>query len=113
MLIAQWAARAAYAPLLRAGVRIYEYLPRMLHAKTIVVDDQWTCVGTANMDYRSFFVNHEIVLFSRVAPLCAKIKEQFLEDLEHSQEVCKIKWPKRSWRERMTEAIGWIARRWL
>jgi len=111
--ITKWAARAAYTPLLRAGVRIYEYLPRMLHAKTIVVDGKWTCVGTANMDYRSFFVNHEIVLLSRVEPLCAKIKEQFLDDLTHSEEICKLNWPLRSWREKMTETIGKIARRLL
>lgn len=111
--IAKWAARAAYTHLLKAGVRIYEYMPRMLHAKTMVVDGEWTCIGTANMDYRSFFVNHEIVLLSRVRPLCEKIEEQFHEDCKYTKEICKITWPIRSWREKLTEAIGSIAKRLL
>ena len=111
--LTKWAARAAYTPLLRAGVRIYEYLPRMLHAKTMTVDGEWACVGTANMDYRSFFLNHEIVLVSRVETLCKKLEEQFLEDLKQAEEICKIAWPRRAWREKITECIGWIARRWL
>ena len=111
--IAKWAAHALYTPFLRAGVRIYEYVPRMLHAKTMVVDGQWACIGTANMDYRSFFLNHEIVLVSRVENLCQKLEAHFLEDLSHAEEICKIKWPYRSWRAHITEFIGWIARRWL
>ena len=46
--IAQWAAHALYGPLLRHGVRVYEYQPRVLHAKTLLVDDAWGTVGTAN-----------------------------------------------------------------
>ena len=113
VLLTKWAARAAYAPLLRAGVRIYEYLPRMLHAKTMTVDGKWACIGTANLDYRSFFLNHEIVLVSRVENVCKKLEEQFLEDLKYAKEICKIAWPKRAWREKLTEFIGWVARRWL
>lgn len=52
---AAWAAQAAYARMLTSGVRIWEYLPQMLHAKTVLVDQDWATVGTANFDYRSFF----------------------------------------------------------
>ncbi|CAM5531446.1 Cardiolipin synthase [Rhodanobacter lindaniclasticus] len=61
--ITQWAARAAYGSLRAAGVRIWQYQPRVLHAKTVLVDDDWATVGTANFDYRSFFVNDELNLF--------------------------------------------------
>lgn len=111
--LTRWAARAAYANLLHAGVRIFEYLPRMLHAKTVIIDDEWASIGTANMDYRSFFANYEINLLSRGTPLCVELKNQFLDDLHHAEEICKVKWPNRPWSEHITEAIGWIARRWL
>jgi len=60
VFLTQWAARAAYASLLKAGVRIYEYLPRVLHAKTAVIDGAWGTVGTANLDYRSLYLNYEL-----------------------------------------------------
>lgn len=50
--------------MLAAGVHIWEYLPRVLHAKTVVVDHDWATVGTANFDYRSFFLNDEMNLWS-------------------------------------------------
>ncbi|HSN17765.1 MAG TPA: phospholipase D-like domain-containing protein, partial [Gammaproteobacteria bacterium] len=45
--VVQWAAHALYSNLLAAGVQIHEYMPRMLHAKTLVVDGDWCTVGTA------------------------------------------------------------------
>jgi len=40
-----YASRARYAELLRAGIRIYEYTPAMMHAKTIVADGMWSAIG--------------------------------------------------------------------
>lgn len=111
--IARWAARAAYAVLLEGGVRIYEYLPRMLHAKTAVIDGTWSTVGTANLDYRSFFLNHELTLVSADPGLCGRLEEQFLQDLEEATEIRADVWPRRHWPERLLELIGWLARRWL
>lgn len=53
------ASRSYYEKLLEAGVRIYEYQPAMLHAKTLVMDDDLSIVGTANIDNRSFKLNFE------------------------------------------------------
>ena len=58
--MARWAARSFYEDLIRAGVKVYEYLPQILHAKLMIVDDTWTIVGSANMDIRSFRLNFEI-----------------------------------------------------
>jgi cardiolipin synthase len=111
--ISQWAARSAYAGLFAAGVRIYEYLPRMLHAKTTVVDHDWAMVGTANLDYRSLFVNYELNLVTRNPVLSSVLKQQFLDDLKLSEQILPIRWYKRGWIAHCTEMVGWIARRWL
>ena len=51
--------RSYYVPLIRAGVRIYEYTPGFLHAKCYVSDDRVAVVGSINMDYRSLFLHFE------------------------------------------------------
>src|SRR5690606_33147721 len=61
------AARSYFGPLLQAGVKIYEYGPRMLHAKTLLVDDAMSVIGSANFDHRSFRLNFEVsMLFDDV-----------------------------------------------
>ena len=68
----QLAGRCYYAELLEAGARIFEYQPAMMHAKTVVVDDGWSVVGSANLDERSMELNEENVLGvadARVRPL--------------------------------------------
>lgn len=111
--LAQWAARAAYSRLLAAGVRIFEYQPRVLHAKTLVVDGAWGYVGTANFDYRSFFINDEInAVFGDIAVVDA-LAAQFENDLRLSSEIHIRPWSRRPWSALAAEAVGWWARKWL
>jgi len=56
------AARSYFDKLLKAGVRVYEFGPRMLHSKVLLVDDALAMVGTSNFDTRSFSLNFEIVM---------------------------------------------------
>lgn len=111
--IVQWAARAAYGDLLDAGVEIYEYLPRMLHAKTLVVDEAWCTVGTANLDYRSFFLNYELTLISTASTLVRRLENDFQEDLAESVLIQPKRWASRDGWMRFLESIGWAIRRWL
>jgi cardiolipin synthase len=111
--LARWASHAAYATLLAAGVQVYEYLPRMLHSKTLLVDRDWSMVGTSNFDYRSFRHNYELNLLSADPALCDQLEEHFLMDLTHSRQVLHTRWQQRSSWQRIGEAIGWAARRWL
>ena len=110
---AQWAARAAYSSLLEAGVRIFEYAPRVLHAKTMLVDHTWASLGTANIDYRSFFVNDEINLTDATGELNGVMERLFNRDLEESVEIRFAPWRRRPWTSWLTESIGWVMRRWL
>lgn len=111
--VTQWAARAAYAQLLEAGVRIYEYQPRLLHAKTAVIDRRWSTIGTANIDYRSFYVNFELNLISRYPQLNDLLAEEFLLDLQEAREVTQQSWSRRGWAIRLSELVGWAARKYL
>ncbi len=111
--LARWAANAVYAHLLDAGVKIYEYLPRMLHAKVAIVDGKWATLGTANLDYRSLFQNYELNLVSRDPDLCRLLQAQFEADLTLATVVCARRWRQRRWLPRLAELLGWSVRRWL
>ncbi|MGY1530578.1 cardiolipin synthase [Luteimonas sp. A649] len=75
------AARSYFGPLLVAGVKIHEYGPRMLHSKSLLVDDALVLIGSANFDHRSFRLNFEVsVLFDDpglAAELAALIEGEF------------------------------------
>ncbi len=111
--VTRWAAHAFYAALIEAGVRIYEYLPRMLHAKTVSIDGEWAVIGTANFDYRSFFLNYELVFTTREPGFCLRIEQSFQADLVESLEVTAERWAGRRWPGRVLESIGWTLRRWM
>jgi cardiolipin synthase len=111
--LAKWAARAAYDGLLASGIKVYEYQPRLLHAKTIVVDGAHATIGTANIDYRSFLLNYELNLFTRDPNLCSALDRQFHEDLEQSVMISAEHWSHRPWIDKLLELAGWMARRWL
>src|SRR5690606_25504715 len=66
-----WAARSYFDELLAAGVRVYEYGPRMLHTKALLVDDELAIFGSANFDSRSFRLNFEVSVLFRDAGIAA------------------------------------------
>lgn len=113
VLMVQWAARAVYGNLLSAGIHIHEYLPRVLHAKTTVVDGHWATVGTANMDYWSLLSNYELNLLSEDTGLIARLERDFHRDLEQSRHIETKTWNARGLGDRVVELIGWLARHWL
>jgi cardiolipin synthase len=81
------ASRSYYPQLLRVGVRIFEYGPTMIHAKTLVVDKMVGVIGTANADYRSFRLNFEVVVASYNNSFCDQLAECFMNDLQSAEEV--------------------------
>jgi len=111
--LVRWASHAAYAHLLGGGVRLFEYRPRVLHAKSVVADGEWAMVGTSNLDYRSFRDNYELNLISADPALCARLEDAFETDLALSDGVHPQRWQQRHWFEHLAEGVGWLARRWL
>lgn len=104
--LTRWAARSHYERLLRAGVRIYEYRPSMVHAKTMVADGRWISVGTMNLDARSFVHNDEINLLAWDAEAGRALEAMFLEDLRHSRQIRAASFGRRPWQQRVQEFIG-------
>jgi len=111
--IAHWAGQATYSRLLRAGVRIFEFQPCILHAKTASVDGEWFTVGTANIDHLSFFKNLEVNLIGRDAALAGLVSAQFQEDLAQSKEILRQSWKKRGTFARLRERFFFWFREWL
>jgi cardiolipin synthase len=91
--------------LLKSGVRIFLYDNNMLHAKTIVIDDTWCTVGSANFDNLSSFFNYEANIVSVNETFVRDLKAHFLDDLTHCEEVHLGKWLKRSTK---TKIIEWV-----
>lgn len=107
------AGRSSYGELLRAGVRIFEYGPTMLHAKTLVVDGVWSAVGSANFDNRSFQLNDEALICMRDAHVARALTESFETDLAVSHEVTLEEWRARPLRESVQELGARMLRREL
>jgi cardiolipin synthase len=106
-------ARSVYGQLLEAGVRVFEYQPTMLHAKSMVVDGVWSTVGSANFDNRSFQLNDETVLGVQDETFAARLTEAFERDLERSAEITLDGWASRPLIDRPREAAARLLRREL
>jgi cardiolipin synthase len=102
----QYTGRGYYEEMLEAGIRIFEYQASMMHAKTVVVDDAWTLVGSANMDERSMEINEENLL-GIAEPEFARTTVQGLEqDLGRSREIELAAWRRRPLHQRVLEKVA-------
>ncbi len=104
----QYAGRGYYEELLQAGVRMFEYQASMMHAKTIVADDGWTLVGSANMDERSMEINEENLLGIAEAGFARAVAEGFEHDLTRSKEIRLDEWRRRPVYQRVLEKAAKI-----
>ncbi len=85
--LVQWAGRSYYPDLLGAGIRLFEFEPNILHAKSVIIDDDLSIVGSANIDVRSFRLNFEASCLARSKPLNQRLYDLFLSNLRQSHEV--------------------------
>ncbi len=86
------AARSYYKELLRQGVRIFEYKKGFVHSKVMIIDDNLSVVGSANMDYRSFDLNFEVnaMLYSKT--IVQQLQAAFDNDIQQSSEINSLDW---------------------
>jgi cardiolipin synthase len=95
-LLTRSSSRRLYGDLLKAGARIFEYQPAMIHAKVMVVDGLWSVVGSTNFDHRSFQINDEVNLAGFCPQLSARLMLDFENDLRQSLEVTYDDWRNRT-----------------
>jgi cardiolipin synthase len=103
--IVKHASRGKWGPLLKAGVKIYEYQPTMYHTKMMIVDDVWVSVGSANFGNRSFRLNDEANLNVFSGEFAAGQTRVFEEDKAKCGEVTYEEWKKRSLWKRFLEVV--------
>lgn len=85
--LVRYASRTYYRALLEAGVRIHEYQPTLMHSKVMVVDDDWSLIGSPNFDSRSLEFNYENALAVRDRALAARLAESTAEDLRNARPI--------------------------
>jgi cardiolipin synthase A/B len=100
---AGFASRALYEELLSAGVKIVERHPPFMHAKALVVDGEFSLVGTANLDIRSLSLNYEscVAIYSRA--FADRMKCIIHEEMDHGDEILLADWRHRPRHRRLIE----------
>lgn len=92
---------------LKAGARIFTYADAVLHAKTVVIDDEWSSVGSSNLDNLSLLFNYEGNIVSTDKNFAAEVKAQFIEDADHSLEIRRHLWRHRPLWQKIAEVLTW------
>lgn len=101
-----WASKSHFIELLEAGVKIYQYGKGFVHGKVFIVDNNFTSIGTANLDIRSFNLNFEVNAFIYDKEVNYKIARDFIEDLRVSKEVLLDEYEKRPFIHKVKESIA-------
>ncbi len=113
-VLATWyAGRASYEMLLEGGVKVYEYQPTMMHAKTIVADGIWGTIGSMNFDNRSLAFNNEVNIVVWDREIGAVMDSTFAEDLRFARKIRLAEFRGRPWTDRMIELAASVFSRLL
>ncbi len=100
-----YAARSYYDELLEAGIKVYEYGPRLMHTKALLCDDGVAIIGSANFDHRSFRLNFEISMLLRDRSIASELERLVTRYVDASKQIQ----PERErafWRSRLPEAFA-------
>lgn len=104
-LLADLASRSYYKEVMKAGVKIYQYMPGYLHAKMLLSDDNFVTVGSTNMDFRSFEQNFEINAFIYDPEVVKTMKRIFIADQQQSTRIVPSEWSRRPLWNRFWESL--------
>jgi cardiolipin synthase len=103
---------AFYGGLLESGVRIFEYLPTMLHAKTLLVDN-WAVLGSSNLNHRSLNLDLEADIVLTHSQSRQKLEDQFVEDTHNSSEVTIEDLKNRTWLQSRSGRALLLLKNWM
>jgi cardiolipin synthase len=104
VFIMPWASHAFYNKLLNGGVTIYEFLPEVLHAKAVIIDN-WCQVGSSNLNHRSLLHDLEVDVVLHTKSAKDKLMDLFKNDIRHARQITKAKWTKRPFYQRFLGRI--------
>jgi cardiolipin synthase len=108
--VIQYAVEALFDTLLRHGVEVWT-LPRMLHAKTAIVDEAFTTIGSYNLDQRSWRKNLEVNLAVEDGAFARHVRSWFDRDLQTATRVDRAAWRERSMARRGLEWAAFAMRK--
>jgi cardiolipin synthase A/B len=94
-------------------IRVFEWQPSTLHAKTFVADGQWSTIGSMNFDNRSMALNDESTLMILDSTIGRQMDQIFLDDLRQAEEITLTTVLQRSWWARFTERAANLVMRLL
>lgn len=109
----QIVAGSHYEALLGHGVKIYEFTPGFLHAKSFLADGELALVGTINMDYRSFQLHHECGVLLYGAPAIADLRRDMEGIMARGTMVDLAAWRKRPWWRKVLEKLLRVFSIWM
>jgi cardiolipin synthase len=104
------ASRSSYGRMLLGGIQIYEYMPALMHAKTMVVDGVWATIGSTNFDNRSFALNEELNLTVYDGGVAERLHKIFHDDLRYSKKITYEDWQARGFKEKFFELFAYPIR---
>ena len=105
-LAAQYASDSYVEQLLQSNVKVYRYTKGFIHAKTFVVDNCVSSIGTANLDYRSFAINFEVNAIIYGKSIATQMHDTFIEDLKDCDIVELERWQNRSLGRKLKESFS-------
>jgi cardiolipin synthase len=103
---AQYATDSYIEECLNSGIIIYRYCKGFIHAKTLVIDNMFSSIGTANLDYRSFSMNFEINALIYNKAINAQMRKQFELDIIDCEEVTLDRWESRGIGRKLQESFS-------
>jgi cardiolipin synthase A/B len=107
------AAQSYFTLLLKSGVKIYRYKDPMLHAKTAVIDREWSTIGSFNLDGQSLLFNYELNVVSHSEEFAFELQEIFMKDLQKAHPVLANEWYGRSILRKFVEGVTWPIHKFL
>lgn len=92
--------------LLKNDIQVYLYKKGMIHSKVMIIDEELSTIGTANLDYRSFDNNAEVNAVFFDQELAVELKDQFLKDLINAEKLDYLSWKNRPLRIKLIGSFG-------
>ena len=102
------AARSFYETFLACGIEIYERQHVILHSKTMCIDQEYSIVGSTNLDYRSIEFNLELSALIRSKPFGRQMHDLFENDVKYAKRITSKEWRRRPWSDRCCQ---WAVKR--